>query len=105
MDNDFIIIEKSNIPYTTTSTTTTSRKLMYKSLKIIRFLWRHPYLVYNGVPLIILVIYLYPIVYNYYKSIGMVYAVYTSAHHTYSKYKQAVSFCHQCHSYISTLYD
>jgi len=103
VEDDFILIQKEDViePIKPIPKTHKTKAVTHYIMILLRFLWRHPYLVYNGIPMIVLIIYLYPILFHYYKTAGVAYAVYTSTYHTYSKCKSFIYFCHTCHSYIT----
>jgi hypothetical protein len=98
-EDEFIIIERP------VKTPSFSYSVFRITLNCLRFIWKHGNYITHGVPIIILLIYLYPILVLQYKHVAMVYATYSSVNNTYRYYKKLSNYYCSVLGWIQAIYD
>lgn len=99
MEHDFIVIERPK------KRPPVSFVLIRSTLSALRFIWINGSLVIHGVPIIVLVVYLYPILLVQYRHVALAYATYSSVYNTYRYYKSVTKYLSAVLDLINVVYD
>lgn len=119
-EDDFLLVDKSIIPeHEYISPMSKTKKVSFHKrilntmthgmtkvcIGLLRCIWNNPTIVINGIPIIILCIYLYPILYHYYSYVPYSYGVYTACVHSYSKVKKHIGYAKKVKELYDNFYD